>query len=52
MIYARRFDTDNSGTIDKDELKTALTSFGKFFVNFHVENYFFEFAYVSLKVSP
>jgi len=30
MFYCRKFDLDGSGTIDKHELKTALSSFGKF----------------------
>lgn len=30
IIYCRKFDLDGSGAIDKHELKTALSSFGKF----------------------
>ncbi len=30
LFYSRKFDLDGSGTIDKHELKTALSSFGSF----------------------
>jgi Ca2+-binding EF-hand superfamily protein len=30
VFFCRKFDLDGSGTIDKHELKTALSSFGKF----------------------
>ena len=33
LNYFRRFDLDGNGTIDKHELKTALSSFGKLFVH-------------------
>ena len=32
LLFSRKFDLDGSGTIDKHELKTALSSFGMFSV--------------------
>ena len=34
----RSFDKDNSGSIDKNELKLALTTFGNNFFSFHSFN--------------
>jgi len=33
----RSFDKDNSGSIDRNELKTALTTFGKYYFLYFVD---------------
>ena len=45
----RSYDRDNSGSIDKNELKTALTSFGrciKICVKYHLKNLFVLILYI------
>ena len=41
----RSFDKDNSGSIDKNELKLALTTFGNY-----ISHYFSSFFFLSLKL--